>query len=231
MKGEDGENYEEGSFNSVSSIKKILILASGALMNFAVAILLFMTIYMIVGTTPTNTIGGFTDISPAKAAGIAVGDKVISIDGTPVKTWDDITFNIKSGAGQSIEIGIEKSDGSKTAYTVKPTYDDEQNKYIIGILPKYKANLLQSITGAFTTLWEGFIYVVNIAAAISVSLGLFNLFPIPALDGSRIVFVIIEKIKGSPVNKKMEGTIHFVGLMVLFAFAILIAYRDVIRFF
>ncbi len=269
MKGEDGENYEEGSFNRISPLRKILILASGSLMNLIIAVLLFFIVYNIVGTVPTNVIGSFTDVSPAQSAGITVGDTIKSIDGKKIKTWDDITLNVKGGTGQTIQIVVQKTDGSEATYNITPAYDEEQQSYIIGIYPKMKANLWNSFVGAFETIWlyikmilslfinifkgqagldafsgpigataiigeflpQGIVYIINIAAAISVSLGLLNLFPIPALDGSRIVFVIIEMIKGSPVNKNMEGTIHFVGLMALIGFAILIAYRDVIRFF
>ncbi|MFA0816333.1 MAG: RIP metalloprotease [Anaerofustis sp.] len=77
---------------------------------------------------------------------------------------------------------------------------------------------------------QGLVYVLNIAASISISLGLFNLFPIPALDGSRILFIVIEMIKGSPVNKEMEGRVHFIGFVLLIAFAIFIAYRDIITY-
>jgi len=77
----------------------------------------------------------------------------------------------------------------------------------------------------------GYLYVLNIAASIAVSLGLFNMFPFPALDGSRIMFALIEWIKGSPVNPKWEGTVHFVGFVLLMGFAVLIAYKDIITFF
>lgn len=61
---------------------------------------------------------------------------------------------------------------------------------------------------------------------ISANLGVFNLLPIPSLDGSRMVFVAIEWIRGKPVSQKVEGLVHFIGLMVLFGFAILV---DVLR--
>lgn len=63
---------------------------------------------------------------------------------------------------------------------------------------------------------------------ISANLAFFNLMPIPALDGSRIVFVIIEWIRGKPVKRNVEAMIHFVGLIVLFAFAIFV---DVLKLF
>ncbi len=76
----------------------------------------------------------------------------------------------------------------------------------------------------------GIQYVLEIAASIAVSLGLFNLLPIPALDGSRIVFCLIELIKGSPVNRDLEAKIHTVGMILLLGFACFIAYRDVITY-
>ena len=63
---------------------------------------------------------------------------------------------------------------------------------------------------------------------VSVSIGFSNVMPLPALDGSRIVFAIIEGIRRKPINRKIEGTVHFVGLIVLLALAILL---DVLHFF
>ncbi len=77
----------------------------------------------------------------------------------------------------------------------------------------------------------GYLYVLNIAASIAVSLGLFNMFPLPALDGSRVMFALIEWIKGSPVNPKWEGTIHTIGFVLLMGFAVFIAFKDIITFF
>lgn len=63
---------------------------------------------------------------------------------------------------------------------------------------------------------------------LSVSIGIMNVLPLPALDGSRILFAIIEGIRRKPLNRKVEGTIHFVGLIVLFGLAILL---DFLHFF
>lgn len=56
---------------------------------------------------------------------------------------------------------------------------------------------------------------------ISVNLGLFNLLPLPALDGSRMVFTSIEWVRGKPVNQRIEGRIHMIGLLVLFGLVFL----------
>lgn len=63
---------------------------------------------------------------------------------------------------------------------------------------------------------------------IAVNLAVFNLLPIPALDGARMVFVIIEGIRRKPINREIEGKIHAIGLIVLFAFVILV---DILQIF
>lgn len=73
----------------------------------------------------------------------------------------------------------------------------------------------------------GFVYALEIMAFIGVNLAVFNLLPIPALDGARIVFCIIEQIRKKPVSRKVEGAIHFVGLILILGFAILV---DLLQF-
>lgn len=77
-----------------------------------------------------------------------------------------------------------------------------------------------SLTSQYVSL--GFNYLLEIAGFIGVSLAIFNLLPIPALDGARVVFVLIEWIRKKPVPRKIEGTIHAVGLLVLLAFAVMV---------
>ena len=67
-----------------------------------------------------------------------------------------------------------------------------------------------------------FRYFLLFLPLIASNLAIFNLLPIPALDGSRIVFTIIEMIRRKPINKRTEGTIHAVGLIVLLAFVIVV---------
>lgn len=74
--------------------------------------------------------------------------------------------------------------------------------------------------------WEGYLTLMVI---ISINLGLMNLLIIPGLDGSRIVFLLIEAIRGKPLKK--EGYVHAAGMVLLFALMILITFRDVVRLF
>jgi len=61
-----------------------------------------------------------------------------------------------------------------------------------------------------------------IASFIGVNLAVFNLLPIPALDGCKVIFCLIEWIRRKPVNRKVEAVIHFAGIILLFGFAILV---------
>ncbi len=84
-----------------------------------------------------------------------------------------------------------------------------------------------SLVGDATNL--GFIYVLQFVAFISINLGVLNLLPIPALDGGRLLFLLIEVIKGSPVNYKIVNTIHAIGFIALLLLMVLVTYNDIVR--
>lgn len=70
---------------------------------------------------------------------------------------------------------------------------------------------------------------LQLAATISFALGLFNLFPIPALDGGRAAFIIAELLRGKPVDPEKEGMVHFAGFVVLMILMLVIAAHDISR--
>lgn len=75
----------------------------------------------------------------------------------------------------------------------------------------------------------GPVYVLNFAAFLSINLGLINLLPIPALDGSKIVFSVVEAVRRKPLDPEKEGFIHWVGFMLLMLLIVLVTYNDIIR--
>jgi len=81
------------------------------------------------------------------------------------------------------------------------------------------------------TVKLGIRYVLQFLAALSVNLAALNLVPFPALDGSRILFVLIEKIKGKPVSVRVENFIHSFGFAFLILLTIIITTKDVLRLF
>mgnify|MGYP004443267685 FL=1 len=73
--------------------------------------------------------------------------------------------------------------------------------------------------------------LLNMAVLLSANLGVMNLLPFPALDGGRLVFLVIEAIRRKPVNRRIEGTIHFAGLMLLMVLMVVVMYNDIVRIF
>ena len=73
--------------------------------------------------------------------------------------------------------------------------------------------------------------LIFLTAYLSVNLGFINILPFPAFDGGRILFLVIEKIKGSPVNAKLENTIHTIGFILLMLLMLVITYQDILRLF
>ncbi|MDO4744968.1 MAG: RIP metalloprotease RseP [Bacillota bacterium] len=76
----------------------------------------------------------------------------------------------------------------------------------------------------------GLIYVVYLAALLSLNLAVINLLPFPALDGGRLLFLVIRKITGKRVTDEMEGKIHFIGIMLLLLLMVYVTWNDIIRF-
>ena len=71
--------------------------------------------------------------------------------------------------------------------------------------------------------------VLRITALLSINLAVMNLLPLPALDGGRILFLGIEKLRGKPISRKVEGYINMIGLLALFGLMILLTYQDIAR--
>lgn len=71
--------------------------------------------------------------------------------------------------------------------------------------------------------------MLEIVVLLSVNLGIMNLLPLPALDGGRLVFMLVEVIRGKPVPPEKEGMVHFAGLVVLMALMVFIMYNDIMR--
>lgn len=76
---------------------------------------------------------------------------------------------------------------------------------------------------------EGFFSLLNITALISINIGLLNLFPIPGLDGGRIIFTFIETIRRRRLSTAIEEKIHAFGIVLLILLAILVTYKDIMR--
>ncbi len=86
---------------------------------------------------------------------------------------------------------------------------------------------IASMTGQYARL--GFIYLMQFTALLSLNLAVINFLPFPAMDGGRIIFLLIEKFKGSPVRRDWEAAIHNAGFFFLIALLVLVTVHDISR--
>ena len=76
-----------------------------------------------------------------------------------------------------------------------------------------------------------FLYMARIAILLSVNIGFLNLMPLPALDGGRLVFMLVEVVRGKPVSPDKEGMVHFAGFVALMLLMVFVMYNDIVRLF
>lgn len=269
---ETDENDIDRGFNKKSVWQRIAVIFAGPLMNFFLAVLLFAVIFMFQGQPVPSSGTGIGDVMPdypAAIAGLAAGDKILSIDGITVDNWNDMVAIINERPEKDIAVVVLR-DGSERPVEMK-TIRGEDGLGKMGIYPAeeyVKIGFLQSIslglqwTVTFTAVIMefiskmifgqvpaelggpvrivneigvaaqlGFLMLLKLAAILSLNLGLFNLFPIPALDGSRILFLLWEKIRRRPFDPVKENFIHLVGFGLLLMLMLIITYNDILQIF
>ena len=100
---------------------------------------------------------------------------------------------------------------------------------------KFGINQLSGPVGVASAVGEassmGLTSFLMLAAFITINLGVFNLLPIPALDGGRLLFLLIEAVRGKPVNPKYEGYVHALGFVLPLGLMIVVTFNDIVRLF
>lgn len=126
---------------------------------------------------------------------------------------------------QSLVLGVE--------WTGRVTFMilDFISKMIFGQAPADLGGPVRVVNEIGKAAQIGFFFLLQLAAFLSINLGLFNLFPIPALDGSRILFLAWEKLRGRPVDPVKENFIHLVGFGLLLLLMVVITYNDILHIF
>lgn len=85
-----------------------------------------------------------------------------------------------------------------------------------------------AMTGKFVKM--GWVFIIEFAALLSINLGIVNILPFPALDGGRLLFVVIEKIRGRRVSDKIENLVHNSGFVLLMLLLLVVTFRDISRY-
>ncbi|KAI4453297.1 translation factor guf1-related [Holotrichia oblita] len=277
MLGEDGGENDSRAFCNKSVIRRIIVLAAGAVMNFILAIIIFFAINLFNGMT-IPAVSSVMDGYPAQQAGLMQGDRIIKINNTKINIYDDFAFTLDDVKNTTFDLTVKR--GSETVTLQGQTkYLEDEDRYILGFSPQRKAGILSEDTekigffeaaaasffqiifwgkatfvllgrvittgfslDAFTgsiglvstlgtvytetsqiSIWATVLSMSNFLAYISTNIGLFNLFPLPALDGGRLIFVFIEGIFKKKIDSSKEGIVHFVGMVLLLALAAVVA--------
>ena len=150
------------------------------------------------------------------------------------KVAGETTYQYGIGMQQDVEKGILPAlefTGKKTISIFKQMAVTVGYLFTGGI----SISQLSGPVGIFSVVGEqssaGIMNILYLVAFLSINVGFINLLPIPAFDGGHILFIIIEKIKGSPVKPETENMIHTVGLFLLMLLMVVITFNDILRLF
>lgn len=290
IKGEDGqESQEADSFASKKIWQRAAILLAGVTMNVVLAGVLIIFGFMlglpqvledvgpnaIVSEQQIQIVNVNTD-SPAKEAGLQIGDAILSINDQAFTDGEELQKYVAEHNDQTLAYVIKRGE-EELKLDISSSYE-HNNSEIKGIgisitdtgivrypfFPaiwegiKATAYLFWAIVSAFYMLLKGlflgqgvgaevagpvgiaaltgqvarlgFVYLLQFTAMLSINLAIINAFPFPALDGGRLLFLFIEKLKGSPVKQEVEAIIHNVGFIVLMLFVLVVTFKDVAKY-
>ena len=249
---------KEKRMQSKTWLQRFSIMIAGIFFNFVLAIVLLFVVGLINGTPQKETYIGVIDKnSSAYNAGLRENFEILQVNGKKASTKDILSLELIANVKKEVEVKYKDENGttnykygfslinqkqrgffSSIKYAFTKTIElIEYMFFVIWYLITGKISLtnLSGPIGIFTmvgeTAKEGLINLVYLMAIISVNVGFINFLPLPAFDGGRILFLIIEKIKGSPVNPKIENIIHTVGLGLLMLLMVFITYNDILRIF
>jgi regulator of sigma E protease len=257
---------------------RILVLASGGVINILLPIILFSVAFMLPHTAvfAPVTIESVAAGSPAEAAGLLPGDILTSINGNKIENITDVQRYTQLNLGKDMEIAVTHADGTKETIDIVPRWKPPQGQGSMGIVTKsaetpiitrqtepfwravplgvrecwqtlvlFKNEIVRWIIGATApqvtgpvgmaeltgeVVRAGFSPLVEFAAFISINLGIVNLLPLPALDGGRIAFVLLEMVRGGRrVSPKVEGLVHLVGFALLITLILVVTYGDIVN--
>lgn len=275
MAGEDEEATDDGCFNSKSVWARMSVILAGPVFNFVLAFVFAIIILGFSGILPSE-VGGFSENSPAQAAGLKEGDVIKEIGGERVHLFNEVKMHMVLDPQETYEVVYERdgqmyetviktvqgSDGypmiGVTAYARKANFAEMfqygyyEVKYNIELVIKSLGMLFsgqltkddvagpvgmtQIIDENYNTaknygVSSVILTMMNLVVILSANLGVMNLLPIPALDGGRFLFLIIEAVRGKPVDRNKEGFVNFVGFALLMVLMVFIMFNDIARLF
>jgi regulator of sigma E protease len=272
-----------GNFYGKSVAQRASVVAAGPLANFILAIVIFSISFMIVGVPVTEPrVETVQAGSPAEIAGIKSGDLIKRINGSTIRSFDDIQRIVMPRAGEMLRVQVERS-GEALEFRITPESreidDGFGGKVRIGLMgvsrPRGPAvqyetkNPVEAAMLGVAETWRiiegsmhfikrvvtgyenasqlggplaiaqisgkaaelGFYELMRIAAMLSVSIGLINLFPVPMLDGGHLLYYAVEVIRGRPLGPNAQEWGFRVGFALVLALMFFATWNDLARVF
>lgn len=144
-------------------------------------------------------------------------------DGSSGVYFDFLVYRLEKNFENVVNMGFRES-SSKARIILLTIVDIVKGKYGLNDFsgPIGVGSVITEAVKTYT-----FSDFMSVMAFLSINVGVFNLLPIPGLDGARLIFLIIELIRRKPVKPQVEGVIHFVGMAILLLFIIVLSFNDV----
>ena len=277
LRPDGGAAEGNDSFTSKTPLQRAFVLVAGVAMNLLFAVLIYMVIAVGHGSQVRLVfIDEVLPDTPAAAASLRPGDRILEVAGQPVENADQLVRLTDDYAGRELPMVLLR-DGQRVETVVRPREVKPEGQGRVGVslltryeyvsVPFWRAPLagLQNTVETFNLMVTGLVQMfsgqgnlrevagpigmgqitrevverstlplwvtlANLTGLLSLNLFLLNLLPLPALDGGRLVFVILELLRGGrKVAPQREGLVHFVGLMVLLTLMFVIGYFDILR--
>jgi regulator of sigma E protease len=259
------------SYANASLLGRIVTIAAGPLANYLFASIFMFFGLLLGGTYIVDDTSMRIDVSPegpAAAAGMVRGDRILSVNGEAVSSWERLAKIVGSHPGEAIDVEIER--GTERLHlrpTPSGTPGEMRGKIMIGAYRTWKAvtvaeaatlsatepakivygsvrGIVRMIAGKEKPDIAGPVPIVKEMAAaakrgvhdylkllgiLSASVGGFNLLPLPALDGGRLIFLFFEAASRRRADAKTEAKVHAVGLLMFLTLIAVVTYIDVFK--
>jgi regulator of sigma E protease len=278
------EEDRKVSFHHKGVAARSAIVAAGPIANFILAIVIFASLFAILGKpSATARVDTVQAGSAAAAAGIQSGDVITAIDGKEIESFSDMQRIVSISAGQTLVLTIKRGQNLldvRATPDLREIKDNFGNAHRIGVLGITRANSpedatnqkvdpitavglgvketwfvvdrtvayiggifagreaadqiggpirIAQISGQVSTI--GIAALIHLAAVLSVSIGLLNLFPVPLLDGGHLMFYFIEAVRGRPLSERAQEMGFRVGLALVLMLMIFATYNDILHIF
>jgi regulator of sigma E protease len=270
-------SQRNGLFHFAPLWKRFAVVAAGPVANFLLAILVFASVFALIGRPHMLPIAETVVAgSAAERAGIEPGDRIVSVDGNTIESFSELQSIIMLSADETLALVVERG-GDQVELSATPERQEQPDRmggtHRIGVLgitagafnferDDPATALVQGVRETGLIIDRTLVYIgrllvgkesadqlsgpirigqvsgvamssggvaglVYLAAVLSVSIGLFNLFPVPMLDGGHLFFYLIEAVRGRPLSPRIQDLGFRIGFALVIMLFIFVTFNDI----